>query len=796
MFAHLVTDPEGIDLVREMAGRYREDDFFRDVLNDPKQFKNFEVTTEGLIFLKDRGNRLLCIPHVLIYDRNAREIVITHAHSLLAHLGASKTLSLLRDHVWWKTMSADVHKYCETCLTCKRSKPTNQKPYGLLNPLSVPGTPWEAIGIDFVGPLPESKNRDGTYNSITVIICLLTAMVHLVPSRIDYKAKQVAELVFSEVYKLHGMPRYVVSDRDVLFTSQFWTHLHALTGVQLRMSSAYHPQSDGSTERANRTVTQMLRQCINPSQKDWVSKLPAIEFAINLARSDSTGYSPFCLNSGRMPRPMIWNAPPKDEYPSVRVYAQKIKNAIMAAHDSILVARVKQTRDANRRRRPAPFVESDLVYISTKNINLPVGSARKLAPKYIGPYRILQDFGNNSYRIELPSNLKKRGVHDVFHASLLRVHEPNDDRLFPGRLDSQVLDLDEHDNEWAIDKIIGHSGTGAAAIFKVRWKTGDETWVSYQDLAELEPMKAYLEAMGADHISALRVGTSNPPKDDPQVFSGSLEIGCRAPIKCLDVLAELYREFSTHSYSNPTPTLFHSSSFVSLPIPTHALTMSANLTMNSAIRRLNDNSIVLSDPLTLHSFVIPPDLLRLYGEHDRRLRNGSFNPNATTVPIGYDLFSRLWDQDENCPYAFSTYSSGNGSVTIRGLAIPLDVLAGAAPNTLDDVQEATVNDLLWANAERTGFERRKRAERLKEKRMRGAVLMNRKDIEDRKVVQRNPKPKERKRKGKEVHKGSMSCELENIITTGTRKHHHYGNQYQLTHHDHSQWCILHHYQHL
>ncbi|TFK17109.1 hypothetical protein FA15DRAFT_605717, partial [Coprinopsis marcescibilis] len=111
----------------------------------------------------------------------------------------------------------------------------------------------------------------------------------------------------------------------------------------------------------------MIRQSINPNQKDWVAKLPAIEFAINSARSESTGYAPFFLNNGRMPRSMIWDSPDKNEYPGVRVFAQKVKSAIMSAHDSILAARVKQTRAANRRRQLTPFVEKDLVYVSTKN---------------------------------------------------------------------------------------------------------------------------------------------------------------------------------------------------------------------------------------------------------------------------------------------------------------------------------------------------------------------------------------------------------------------------------------------
>jgi transposase InsO family protein len=107
-------------------------------------------------------------------------------------------------------------------------------------------------------------------------------MVHLIPSQQDYNAQQVADLMFEQIYKLHGVPKNIISDRDSLFTSVFWKHLHQLVGTKLRMSSAYHPQSDGATERANKTLTQMLCQCMDARQKDWVYKLLAIEFAINL----------------------------------------------------------------------------------------------------------------------------------------------------------------------------------------------------------------------------------------------------------------------------------------------------------------------------------------------------------------------------------------------------------------------------------------------------------------------------------------------------------------------------------
>ena len=514
----VAADDVGFDFPASLKGRYAEDSFFDQVLLKLHEHKNFEVK-DGLIFLNGDGQRVLCIPSCTINGRSVWEIVISHAHSILAHLGSQKTISYLRDQVWWKDMNRDITKYCETCSVCKRSKLDNQRPYGLLNPLSVPSRPWESIGIDFVGPLPLSKNRNGEYDMIAVVIDRLTSMVHLVPCRQDYKAREMAELVFAEVYRLHGLPKSIVSDRDTLFTSGFWTHLHKLIGVELKMSSAYHPQTDGATERANRTITQMLRQCVKPDQRDWVIKLPAVEFAINAARSETTGYAPFFLNSGRMPRSFLWNRPDADEYPGVRIFAQKMHNAVMAAHDSIIEARAKQTRSANRQRRLAPFKEGDLVYLSTKNLSVPKGRAKKLVPRYIGPYRIVKDFRNSSFRIELPANLKSRGLHDVFHASLLRIHLPNDDRLFPGRLDSQIEYLGSTEGEWMIEHIRTHAGQGPGALFEILWKSGDVTWLPYEQISKSAALQDYLEALGVQRIRNLPKGPGTPPKDANLVIS-------------------------------------------------------------------------------------------------------------------------------------------------------------------------------------------------------------------------------------------------------------------------------------
>ena len=552
----------GIDLFKEIKGRYAEDTVFKSIMENPKNFRNFEVR-DGFIYIKLAGKELLCIPKVLVNGRSVHELVISEAHSMLAHLGANKTLSYLRDYVWWKDMVPDTRAYCDTCNTCKCSKPNNQKPYGLLNPLTIPSEPWESIGMDFVGPLPVSSNRDGSFDSITVVICLLTAMVELIPSRINYTAQDLAELMFENVYKHHGLPKNIVSDRDVLFTSMFWKHLHQLMGTSLKMSSAYHPQTDGSTERANRTITQMLRQCISPDQKNWVAKLPTIQFAINSARSGSTGYAPFYLNNGRMPRAMIWNSASPTEYPNVRIFAQKKKLALMSAHDSVIAARVKQTRDANRKRQEAPFKEGDLVYLSTKNISFAKGLARKFIPKYIGPYKILKDYNNQSFKIELPAHMKQRGVHDKFHASLLRIHEPNDDRLFPGRMDTQIGEGLDVDREWAVEQIRSHHGSAEDSVFEIEWKSGDVTWMPYYQVQHLQALDNYMELLGVRSIADLSKGKGKPPLEDPQIFLGTLQLSPSTDVS-FPALTRLQNSPPIPPVS-PSPTTYNRQSCGSIP---------------------------------------------------------------------------------------------------------------------------------------------------------------------------------------------------------------------------------------
>ncbi|KAG9227856.1 hypothetical protein CCMSSC00406_0008678 [Pleurotus cornucopiae] len=627
---HVVAEsPQGVNLEEVLRFRYLEDPLFKAIVDKPKDFRNFKVS-DGLIYLNEKERTVLCIPRITHEGRNLREIVIAEAHSLLAHLSTNKTVDYLRDSVWWKDIVSDTRHYCESCVTCKRSKPNNQKPYGMLNPLPVAAHRWEAIGIDFVGPLPESSNRDATYDSITVVIDLLTAMVHLVPSRTTYTAKNVAELVFSEVYKLHGLPKQIISDRDVLFTSHFWQHLHRLIGSRLNMSSAYHPESDGSTERANRTLTTMIRQCVHPNQKDWVSKLPAIEFAINLSRSESTGFAPFFLNSECMPRPFIWDSPRSTEFPGVRVFAQRLKHAVI----------------------PSPFATNDLVYISTKNITFLKGLARKFVPKYIGPYKITKDFNNNTYQVELPPRLRQRGVHNAFHVSLLRVHVPSDDQLFPGRLDNQVAeDEGAAEPEWAVNRILSHQGSKAKALFKVEWTSGDITWLPYHQVSHLQALETYLEAVGVSSIRDLPAGTELPPSDDPQIFDSSITLTISPPAT-IKTRPSRHRHLSSRKYrrSLRSPGQAHSS-----------ITMPQSFLHHT---RSDPSSVTQIDPATSFATVYSLDQISEYICFDRTLRQGRITANDP-APGGYYEFTRVYNLKPNVLTKFSVFNE-SGAIVLHG----------------------------------------------------------------------------------------------------------------------------------
>lgn len=482
---------------------YKADRTFSKVLENVAAHANFTLR-DGLLYVTTRlGFECLCIPFGRLDKRALTELVIDQAHTTLGHFGTQKTSEYVRRWFWWPKLHRDVERFCTSCGTCQTTKTSNARPAGLLHSMPVPLYPWQSMGMDFVGPFPTAHG----FNYLLVVICRLTSMVHLLPCRVTDTAADIAALYVREVVRLHGLPETIVSDRDSKFTSAFWREVHRTLGTKLLMSTSFHPQTDGASERAIRNVAQILRALVDSDQKDWADKVPLAEFAINASISATTGFAPFELMYGYLPSMSRMGSPDMAKFPGVQSFAERARLNIEQAHDAIIQARVHQTYFANQRRsaEPVPYIVGDLVYLSTKNLALPKNRARKLAPKYVGPYRVTRAHPEtSSYTLELPDDLVRRRVHPTFHSALLRPHEANDDALFPGREARKFYDFGAPDDgEWMVDEIVGHRWKGRAVEFLVHWTLGDHTWEPLANCEELQALDDYLALMGVEHWRAL-----------------------------------------------------------------------------------------------------------------------------------------------------------------------------------------------------------------------------------------------------------------------------------------------------
>jgi len=229
-------------------------------------------------------------------DQKLRAEVIRLHHDLptVGHLGIYKTHKLITRNYWWPRILANVRVYVGGCEICQRVKPKRTPATGLLNPNEVPSHPWEVISVDMIGPLPESNGFD----AILVFVDRFLKKIEVVPTNVELSLMGTAKLYKDNVFKHHGLPRKFISDRGKPFVSRFMRDLCTLLGIERNPSTAYHPITDGQTERINQEIEQYLRIFINERQNDWADWLSIAQFAYNDKVHSSTGYSPFFLNYG------------------------------------------------------------------------------------------------------------------------------------------------------------------------------------------------------------------------------------------------------------------------------------------------------------------------------------------------------------------------------------------------------------------------------------------------------------------------------------------------------------------
>jgi hypothetical protein len=390
------------------------------------------------------------------------------------HLGVARTLEQLQRMFVWPGCTTDVKQFVSTCHTCQRDKIPRSGPAGLMQPLAVPGRRWESVSMDFITQLP--KTGDGN-ESIVVFVDRLTKMVHLAALAGSATAAEVARCFIHNVFRLHGLPRNLVSDRDARFTGRFWVEITRILGTKRSMSTAYHPQSDGQTERTNATLEDMLRHWVGPQLDDWDQALDCAEFAINNAKSESVQDTPFRLNYGQDPlTPLSIEA--ETDVPSAADFVSKIAEATRRAKTALVAARARQKAYYDRGRRDIEFRPGQQVLLKTTNIHFAQGKGRKLLPKWIGPYPVLSKVGRLAYRLDLPPHLR---MHPVFHVSLLRLFQEGTRQQKPPPPVEVQGEL-----EWEVEKVLGERGTKNRKQFLVQWKgygPEDTSWQPAKNLA-------------------------------------------------------------------------------------------------------------------------------------------------------------------------------------------------------------------------------------------------------------------------------------------------------------------------
>ena len=319
----------------------------------------------------------------------------------MGHFGREKTLLMLADHFYWPKMRRDIYRFVMRCITCNKSK-SKLKPHGLYTPLPAPTTPWEDISMDFVLGLPKTQRG---HDSIFVVVDRFSKMAHFIACHKSDDASHIANLFFRDIVRFHGVPRTIVSDRDVKFMSYFWKTLWGKLGTKLLFSTTCHPQTDGQTEVVNRTLSQLLRTMIKKNLREWEECLPHVEFAYNRAVHSTTQLCPFEVVYGFKPLTPL-DLLPLPLHERVDMEASKRADYVKKIHEKTREAIEKKGKSnaaaRNTYRKEVLFKPGDMVWVHLRKDRFPKLRKSKLKPRGAGPYKVLAKINDNAYSIDIP----------------------------------------------------------------------------------------------------------------------------------------------------------------------------------------------------------------------------------------------------------------------------------------------------------------------------------------------------------------------------------------------------------
>ncbi|GKA89738.1 putative reverse transcriptase domain-containing protein [Tanacetum coccineum] len=409
----------GLDLPKQILNAQTE-------AQKPENLKNEDVG--GMIRkdlpkerLEPRADGTLCLNgrSWLPCYGDLRTVIMHESHKskYSVHPGSDKMYQDMKKLYWWPNMKADIATYVSKCLTCAKVKAEHQRPSGLLVQPKIPEWKWDNITMDFVTKLPKSPQG---HDTIWVIVDRLTKSAIFTPMRETDSMEKLARLYIKEVVARHGIPVSIICDRDPRFASHFWRSLQKALGTSLDMSTAYHPETDGQSERTIQTLEDMLRACVIDFGNGWIKHLPLVEFSYNNSYHASIKAAPFEALYGRKCRsPVCWAEVGEAQLTGPDLI-QETTEKIIQIKQRIQAARDRQKSYADLKRKPMEFQVGDRVMLKVSPWKGVVrfGKRGKLNPRYVGPFKVLEKIGSVAYKLELPQELSR--VHNTFHVSNLK----------------------------------------------------------------------------------------------------------------------------------------------------------------------------------------------------------------------------------------------------------------------------------------------------------------------------------------------------------------------------------------
>jgi len=384
---------------------------FHQIQQNPTNYPDHKIH-QGLIFYK---NKIWLNSSNPYKDKILNEF---HNSPISGHMGFQKTYIRLRDNFYWNGMRDDVKTFVTQCLICQTTKYETKRPTGLLQPLPLPTAIWEDLSLDFITGLPPSNG----FTVILVVVDRFSKGAHFGALPTSFTAFKVASLFLNIICKYHGLPRSLVSDRDPIFISRFWRELFKLCGTKLRMSTSYHPETDGQTKVLNRVLEQYLRSFVHTKPNTWHQFLPLAEWSFNTAAHSSTGLSPFEIIYGKTPPSIPNYLFGSSTVEAVDSLLSSRTQTLNILHRKLQKAQEKMKFYADKKRRDHTFTIGDLVYVKLqpyRQHSITGTTYSKLSKRFYGPYKIVEQFGPVAFKLDLPPNSK---IHPVFHCSLLKPH--------------------------------------------------------------------------------------------------------------------------------------------------------------------------------------------------------------------------------------------------------------------------------------------------------------------------------------------------------------------------------------